>query len=184
MQLTTWVKICSKDLIGNVNISVITFQICNFSTSSGRAIFKCRRKLGDVSDTTRRNSKTNIINQRRAKFRCWKNTNEKEHQNEAFYILSRNNQQDATLYWNLLFQSSLKSQHVLSGIPLIISSSKLYLHPLVCIPMWWPAVVKSETWLRPVTTCACKPQAANTVRAPDDERYAARNMLSCQWTVE
>ena len=24
----------------------------------------------------------------------------------------------------------------------------------------------------------CKPEAANTVRAPDDERYAARNMLS------
>ena len=26
----------------------------------------------------------------------------------------------------------------------------------------------------------CKPVAANTVRAPDDERYAARNMLSLQ----
>jgi len=25
-----------------------------------------------------------------------------------------------------------------------------------------------------------KPEAANTVRAPDDERYAARNMLSLQ----
>jgi hypothetical protein len=24
----------------------------------------------------------------------------------------------------------------------------------------------------------CKQEAANTVRAPDDERYAARNMLS------
>jgi hypothetical protein len=24
----------------------------------------------------------------------------------------------------------------------------------------------------------CKPEAANTVRAPDDERYTARNMLS------
>jgi len=30
----------------------------------------------------------------------------------------------------------------------------------------------------------CKPEAANTVKAPDDERYAARNMLSLQWTVE
>jgi hypothetical protein len=30
----------------------------------------------------------------------------------------------------------------------------------------------------------CKSEAANTVRAPDDERYAARNMLSLQWTVE
>ena len=27
-------------------------------------------------------------------------------------------------------------------------------------------------------------EAANTVRAPDDEQYAARNMLSLQWTVE
>jgi len=26
----------------------------------------------------------------------------------------------------------------------------------------------------------CKPEAANTFRAPDDERYAARNMLSLQ----
>jgi len=26
----------------------------------------------------------------------------------------------------------------------------------------------------------CKPEVANTVRAPDDERYAARNMLSVQ----
>jgi hypothetical protein len=24
----------------------------------------------------------------------------------------------------------------------------------------------------------CKPEAANTVRAPDDERFAVRNMLS------
>jgi len=24
----------------------------------------------------------------------------------------------------------------------------------------------------------CKPEAANTVRVPDDERYTARNMLS------
>jgi hypothetical protein len=28
--------------------------------------------------------------------------------------------------------------------------------------------------------CVCKPEAANTVRAPDDERCAARNMLSIQ----
>jgi hypothetical protein len=29
-----------------------------------------------------------------------------------------------------------------------------------------------------------EPEAANKVRAPDDERYAARNMLSLQWTIE
>ena len=38
--------------------------------------------------------------------------------------------------------------------------------------------IPTQTWLRPVTTCVCKPEAANTVRAPDDERCTARNMLS------
>jgi hypothetical protein len=42
----------------------------------------------------------------------------------------------------------------------------------------------TQTCLRPIATCVCKPEAANTVRALDDERYAARNMLSLQWTVE
>ena len=37
--------------------------------------------------------------------------------------ISRNNQQDATLYHNLLFHLSLKVQHVSSGTPLIIRSS-------------------------------------------------------------
>jgi hypothetical protein len=32
----------------------------------------------------------------------------------------------------------------------------------------------------PVTKWAYKPEAANTVRAPDDERCVARNMLSFQ----
>jgi len=30
------------------------------------------------------------------------------------------------------------------------------------------------------THVVCKPEAANTVRAPDDELYAARNMLRLQ----
>jgi hypothetical protein len=34
------------------------------------------------------------------------------------------------------------------------------------------------TGRRQVTTCVGKPEAANTVRAPDDERHTARNMLS------
>jgi len=38
--------------------------------------------------------------------------------------------------------------------------------------------VPTQTWLRAVTTCVCKPEAANTVGAADDERRAARNMLS------
>jgi len=40
----------------------------------------------------------------------------------------------------------------------------MYLQPLVYISMWLPGVVKSE-W---------------ELRAPDDERYAARNMLGLQ----
>jgi len=55
----------------------------------------------------------------------------------------------------------MKAQHVSSGIPLIIRSSKLYLQPLVYIPMRWPAVVQAGQ--RQVTTCVYKPEAANTV---------------------
>jgi len=43
----------------------------------------------------------------------------------------------------------LKAQHVSSGIPLIIRSSKLYLQPLVYIRMWWPAVVKFNAFWYP-----------------------------------
>ena len=50
--------------------------------------------------------------------------------------------------------------------------------------IWFNNAIPTQTWLRPVTTCVCKPEAANTVRAPDDERYATRNMLSLQWKVE
>jgi len=42
----------------------------------------------------------------------------------------------------------LKTQHVSSGTPLIIRSSKLYLQPLVYMPIWWPAVAKTELFLR------------------------------------
>jgi hypothetical protein len=42
----------------------------------------------------------------------------------------------------------------------------------------WSNCVPTQTWLRPVTTCVCKPEAAKTVRAPDDERCVARNTLS------
>jgi len=35
----------------------------------------------------------------------------------------------------------LKAEHISSGIPLIVRRSKLYLQPLVYIPMLWPAVV-------------------------------------------
>jgi len=75
----------------------------------------------------------------------------------------RNNQQDATLWQNLLFHISQ-----------------------VCSQVWVGTQkrVPTQTWLRPVATFVCKPEAANTIKAPDDERYAAPNMLSTQWTVE
>jgi hypothetical protein len=38
----------------------------------------------------------------------------------------------------------------------------------------------TQTCLRPVTTCVCKSEAENTVRSPDDDQYAPRNMLSLQ----
>ena len=103
-----------------------------------------------------------------------KNTNKMQLCNRIYYSI---------VYWRLnMFRAAHRSS---SG------ALTVFADPLVYIRMWWPAVVKSEwelvptqTWLRSVTTCVCKPEAANTVRAPDDERCTARNMLSCQWTVE
>jgi len=53
------------------------------------------------------------------------------------------------------------SKHVSSGTSLIIRSTKLYLQPLVYMPIWWLAVAKY--WQRPVTIWAYKPEVANTV---------------------
>jgi hypothetical protein len=36
------------------------------------------------------------------------------------------------------------AQHVSSGTPLIIRSSKLYLQPLVYMPIWRPVVTKAK----------------------------------------
>jgi len=58
-------------------------------------------------------------------------------------------------------QNLLKAQHVSSGVPLIIRSSKLYFQPLVYIPMWWPPVVQPGQ--RPVITWVYEPEAANIV---------------------
>ena len=49
-----------------------------------------------------------------------------------------------------------------SGAPTVFAASGLHTHVMTG------------------TTCVRKTEAANTVRAPDDERYAARNMLSLQ----
>ena len=98
--------------------------------------------------------------------------------------ISRNSKEDATSQQNLLFQCLLRAQHFLSGIPLIIRSSKLYLQLLVYIHMWWRAVVKSEWELRLDNSRSphvyVNQRLQIQFRAPDDEQYPARNMLSPQ----
>ena len=74
--------------------------------------------------------------------------------------------------------------------PLIIRSSKLCLQPLVYIPMWWPAVAKAEWEMDfhfPLSrgngqspNWYINQRLQTQFRAPDDERCAARNMLSLQ----
>ena len=68
--------------------------------------------------------------------------------------------------WQMGFNSAfkgLKAQHVSNGIPLIVRSSKLYLHPLVYMYTCGDRPFPTQTWQRPVTTYLCKPEAANTV---------------------
>ena len=57
----------------------------------------------------------------------------------------------------------LKAQHVLSGTPLIIRSSKLYLQPMVYIHMWWTGRFPTQPWRRPVTIWVYKPEATNSL---------------------
>jgi hypothetical protein len=57
-----------------------------------------------------------------------------------------------------------------SGVLTVFATSGLHTHVMTG---------RSQVWvgLRPVITCVCKPEAANTVRAPDDERCAARKKV-------
>jgi len=75
----------------------------------------------------------------------------------------------------------LKAQHVSSGTSLIIRSSKLYLQPLVYMPIWWPAVFPPLSLGNGRSPHVYVNQRLQIqFRAPDDERCAARNMLSFQ----
>jgi len=71
-----------------------------------------------------------------------------------------------------MFRAAYRSS---SGALTVFTASGL--HTLVVTGRSQAWVGTGWTWLRPVTTSVCKSEAANTVRAPDDERYAARNML-------
>jgi hypothetical protein len=82
----------------------------------------------------------------------------------------------------------LKARHVSSGTPVIIRSSKLYLQPLVYMPIWWTAIAKAG-WGKffPISLDNGRSpygyinqRLQIQFRARDDERCAARNMLSLQ----
>jgi len=60
-----------------------------------------------------------------------------------------------------------------SGALIVFAASGLHTH-VVTGRSQFP----TQTSLGPVTTCVCKPEAANKIRAPDDERRTAQNMLS------
>jgi len=89
------------------------------------------------------------------------------------YKSHRNNQQDATVYQNLLFQCLLNARHVSSDTPLIIiirSSTTV-----IAASGWVP----TQPWQLPATTNVCKTRGCNySFWAPDDERRVARNMSS------
>jgi hypothetical protein len=73
-----------------------------------------------------------------------------------------------------MFRAAYRSS---SGALTVFSASGLHRHVVTGRSQ---VRVGTQAWLRSVTTCLCKPEAGNTVRAPHDERHAARNMLSLQ----
>jgi hypothetical protein len=85
----------------------------------------------------------------------------------------------STVHWKLnMFGAAYRSS---SGALTVFAASSLYTHVVTGRSQVW---VGTQTWLGPVTTCVRKPEDANRVRAPDDERYAAPNMLSLYWKLE
>jgi hypothetical protein len=85
----------------------------------------------------------------------------------------------STVHWRLnMFRAAYRSS---SGALIVFVASSLDTHVVTDRSQ---DGVGTQTWRRPVTTYVCKPEVANTIRAPDDEWYAHRNMLSFQWTVE
>jgi hypothetical protein len=88
----------------------------------------------------------------------------------------------STVHWRLnMFRAAYHSS---SWALTLFGASGLHTHVVTGRSQVWVGNVPTQTWLRPVTTCICKLEAANNVGAPDDERCLARNMFSLQWTVE
>jgi hypothetical protein len=67
-----------------------------------------------------------------------------------------------------------------SGALTVFAASGLHTHVMTGHSQVCVGTVPTQTSLWPVTTCICKPEAANTVRAPGDEWCATQNMLSLQ----
>jgi len=113
---------------------------------------------------------TNILLFPRKKYRCTESveiTKKMQHCNRIYYS-----------------KNLLKAQHVSSGTSLVINSSELYLQPLVYIHMWWLAVFQAG-WETSLDNGRSPHVYINQMLqiqfgAPDDERCAARNMLSLQ----
>jgi len=94
---------------------------------------------------------------------------------EMLSINTNNMQLCNRIYYSKVF---FKSQHVSSGTPIIIRSSKLHLHPLV-----YMVIGRCQGNGRsPYGHINQRLQIQ--FRAPDDDRCVARNMLSLQKTLE
>jgi hypothetical protein len=76
----------------------------------------------------------------------------------------------STVHWRLnMFRAAHRS---LSGALTVFATSGSHTHVVTGSSQVW--VGNAQTCLRPVTTCVCEPEVANTVRAPDDEQFPLR----------
>jgi len=80
-----------------------------------------------------------------------------------------------------MFRAAYRSS---SGALTVSAASGLHMHVVTARSQVWVGTEFSLRLDYGRSPRVCKPEAADTVRAPDDEWYAARNMLSLQWTVE
>jgi hypothetical protein len=67
----------------------------------------------------------------------------------------------STVHWRLnMFRAAYRSS---SGALTVFAASGLHMHVVTGHSQVWVGTsVPTQTWLRPITTCICKPEAANT----------------------
>jgi hypothetical protein len=68
-------KLSVKDLIWLLNMPISISLHTKFTAYSGRSVFMSCRKLSEISNNTRRNLETTVINHGMIKFGSWKNMN-------------------------------------------------------------------------------------------------------------